>query len=120
MDDITQLLILLLRESASCKFGEYNVRLRACEMYSAARMYRYLCLSNVVNATANCLGFGSGVDLKEDAIMEHGKFSKAYIYLLRLASSTIARRKETVPYLEYFVTHRELSLLSRQCYRQEE
>jgi hypothetical protein len=112
MDEITQLLILLLRESASCKFGEYNVRLRACEMYSAARMYRYLCLSNVVNAIANCLGFrfGAGVDLKEDAIVEHGKFSKAYIYLLRLASSTISRRKETVPYPEYFVTHRELTV----------
>ena len=76
------------------------MRLRACEMYSAARMYRYFCLSNVVSAKANCLGLGSvfGVDLKEDAIVEHGKFCKAYVYLLRLASSTIARRKGTVPY----------------------
>lgn len=81
-------------------------------MYSAARMFRYLCLSNVVNAIANCLGFRfrSSVDLKEDAMVEHGKFSEAYIYLLRLASSTISRRKETVPYPEYFVTHRELAL----------
>ena len=98
------------------------MRLRACEMYSAARMYRYLCLSNVVNAAANCLGFGLGssVDLKEDGIEEHGKFSNAYIYLLRLALSTISRIKETLPYPEYFVTHRELALPGHQWYRQKE
>ena len=88
IDEITQLAILWLRSSASCKFGLYNVSLQACAMYSAANMCRYLSLSKVASATASWLavGFVSGLEL-QDMVEENGKFRAAYNYSVESSKS---------------------------------
>lgn len=85
IDDITQLVILVLRSSASCKFGLHVVSLQACAMYSAAAMCRYLSHSHFASATASWLAVGlmSDDEPTEVRMEQHGKFCEACKWLLR-------------------------------------